>query len=119
MDKNALMIEFRFEVLLLKQNANEINLPVTSPTTDINIEYDYSSCEVYDCHKRMPRTLVINPEFPIPCIPLLKRNQMRIMLQNHYVKQSVDVPDFDKLNDCVLRSRIHLAIKGHLPKPNS
>ena len=113
--KNDLMIDFRYEVLKLKHEANEINVPANSSQMDINIHYEHSSCEKNECYKKMPKKLVINPAFPIECLPLLKHNQMEIMLQNHYVNNSIEVPDFETMSDSVLLSRIHLAIKGHLP----
>ena len=77
-DKDDLMVDFRYEVLLLKQKANEINVPANSTNMDINIHYEHSSCEKHECSKKMPKTLVVTPSFPIDCLPLLNVNMYTI-----------------------------------------
>ena len=117
--KESLMMDFRYEVFLLKQNANELNVPAKSTSTDVEIEYVYSDSEMHGCDGYIPRTLVITPKFPLKCLPALTRNQMEAMLQNHYCKHDIEVPTFDNMSDNVLRSRIHLAVCGPLPSHNT
>ena len=115
-DKDSLLCDFRYEVFLLKEAANELNKPACDPNHDTPIEYEYTEHELHNCARHLPQRLVINPRFPIQSLPALQRNQMEIMLQNHYNGNNVEAPDFDFMNDNTLRSRIHLAINGHLPQ---
>ena len=115
-DKDALMCNFRYEVFLLKQDANELNLHANDANNDTPIDYEYTACELNECTRYLPQRLVISPKFPIRSLPALKRSQMEIMLQNHYIGNNVTVPDFSEMNDNTIRSRVHLAINGHLPK---
>lgn len=113
--QESLMLDFRYEVFLLRQAANELNVPSTHPTYDIDFKYKYTDEERENCKMYLPQRLIITPRFPLKALPALKRNQMEIMLQNHHVQNNISVPDFRKLSDTILLSRIHLAVMGNLP----
>ena len=48
-DKDALMCDFRYEVFLLKQDANELNLHANDANNDTPIDYEYTACELNEC----------------------------------------------------------------------
>ena len=113
--QESLMLDFRYEVFLLKQAANELNVPTSANVSDIDFKYKYTDEEKEDCKMYLPQRLVITPRFPLKALPALRGNQMEIMLQNHYNQNNVNVPDFTPMSDTILLSRIHLAVMGHLP----
>lgn len=105
--QQSLMLDFRYEVFLLQQAANELN------------KHNLTDEERADCKLYLPQQLIITPRFPLKALPALKRNQMEIMLQNHYVKNKVDLPDLKSMSETILLSCIHQAVMEKLPNPHT